>query len=43
VFFKSNHPAALYRWYEEHLGLARVKYGAVSFEWREEHPLERRE
>ncbi|MBZ5597394.1 MAG: VOC family protein [Acidobacteriia bacterium] len=36
VFFKSENPRQLYRWYEKHLGIQREAHGqGASFEWRE--------
>ena len=36
IFFKSDDPEKLYRWYESHLGIARSADGAGAiFEWRE--------
>ncbi|HLF14987.1 MAG TPA: VOC family protein [Bacteroidota bacterium] len=34
LFFKSKDPAALKRWYTEHLGIGHDKYGSV-FTWRD--------
>jgi predicted enzyme related to lactoylglutathione lyase len=34
VFFKSQDPEKLYKWYETHLGIKR-EHGAVVFEWKE--------
>lgn len=34
VFFKSQDPDKLYKWYEEHLGIKR-NYGVVIFDWKE--------
>src|SRR6266571_5133919 len=34
IFFKSEDPEALHRWYEQHLGITRGPGGAVMFEWR---------
>lgn len=36
IFFKSDHPERLYRWYEKHLGMVREPHGQGSaFHWRE--------
>ena len=35
VFFKADDPEALYRWYEEHLGIRRDESSGVMFPWRE--------
>ncbi len=36
IFFKSENPDTLYRWYETHLGIRRSADGAGAvFEWRE--------
>jgi predicted enzyme related to lactoylglutathione lyase len=36
VFFKAEHPAKLYEWYEQHLGIQREPHGGgASFRWRE--------
>ena len=35
IFFKTNDPEALTRWYQEHLGIELDPQGYVSFEWRE--------
>lgn len=42
VFFKSPDPAALTRWYQEHLGVQLHPDGAVVFEWREIAPPARK-
>jgi predicted enzyme related to lactoylglutathione lyase len=33
LFFRAEHPEALYAWYEKHLGLVRGQEGAVTFQW----------
>jgi predicted enzyme related to lactoylglutathione lyase len=35
VFFKADDPEALYKWYEEHLGIRRDETTAVTFPWRD--------
>ncbi len=35
IFFRSRDPEALYRWYEEHLGITREADGSVLFRWQE--------
>jgi D-3-phosphoglycerate dehydrogenase / 2-oxoglutarate reductase len=36
VFFKADNPAALYQWYEKHLGIRREAHGqGASFHWRD--------
>jgi predicted enzyme related to lactoylglutathione lyase len=35
IFFKSANPEALYKWYEEHLGIKRDAHGTVIFNWAE--------
>ena len=36
IFFKSENPGELYRWYEEHLGIQRMPDGSGAiFEWRD--------
>lgn len=36
IFFKSDDPERLYRWYEKHLGIVREPHGQGSaFHWRE--------
>lgn len=36
IFFKSENPGELYRWYEKHLGIQRVPDGSGAiFEWRD--------
>jgi catechol 2,3-dioxygenase-like lactoylglutathione lyase family enzyme len=36
IFFKSDDPERLYRWYEKHLGIVRESHGqGASFHWRE--------
>ena|SRR5688500_5345118 len=35
IFFKTNDPEALTRWYQEHLGIELDPQGYVSFEWRD--------
>jgi predicted enzyme related to lactoylglutathione lyase len=34
IFFKSQDPDKLYKWYEAHLGIKR-NYGVVIFDWKE--------
>jgi predicted enzyme related to lactoylglutathione lyase len=34
IFFKSQDPDKLYKWYETHLGIKR-NYGVVIFDWKE--------
>jgi predicted enzyme related to lactoylglutathione lyase len=33
VFFRARDPEALYRWYEQHLGVTREPDGSVLFRW----------
>lgn len=35
IFFKSEDPKALNKWYEENLGIPMEDHGAASFKWRE--------
>ena len=36
IFFKSDDPERLYRWYEKHLGIAREPHGqGAAFHWQE--------
>jgi predicted enzyme related to lactoylglutathione lyase len=36
IFFKSDNPRGLYKWYEEHLGIHRTPDGTGAiFEWRD--------
>jgi catechol 2,3-dioxygenase-like lactoylglutathione lyase family enzyme len=35
IFFKSDDPASLQRWYSEHLGIESDPQSGVSFEWRD--------
>lgn len=38
VFFKSKDPAALSRWYAEHLGIPVEGWGGASFKWADHDP-----
>ena len=40
VFLKCSDPEAMYKWYEEHLGIAR-EHGVASFNWREANDPEK--
>lgn len=42
VFFKSKDPQALYRWYEEVLGLKREDDSAIIFRWGDSKDAEQR-
>lgn len=38
VFLRAKDPAALTKWYAEHLGLVVAQYGGVTFRWTDEVP-----
>lgn len=38
IFFKATDPAALARWYADHLGVPVEEWGGAVFRWREHDP-----
>ena len=43
IFFKSENPEALYRWYETHLGIKGDPPNGASFPWRHAEDSEKKD